>query len=696
MGSKKHVLAWVLLGGLLTVLSAICYGEPGNMNAMDEAQQWATAKLLGKPTGVYTADPSFAFRYNGKPSRDLLPTWRVHRASRKLDAQRTEHSITYNDPATGLEVRCIAVQYQDFPTVEWTLTFRNISTSDTPILSDIQALDTEFRRGTGKEFVLHHQTGALATPSDYEPHETTLAPNAEQHLATTGGRPSNSVLPYFNLEFGDGGAILVIGWPGQWAAQYTRDASDGLRVYAGQETTHFRLHPGEEVRSPRIVVQFWKGDRLDSQNVWRRWMLAHNLPRPGGKALVPLLNACSSHQFGEMIHANEENQKLFIDRYLAEGFKLDYWWMDAGWYKNNGTWANTGTWEVDPQRFPHGLRAITDHAHAKGVKSIVWFEPERVTSGTWLWENHPEWLLSPPADPGNPSQDVHQKLLNLGDPAALQWLTDHVDHLLTEQGIDLYRQDFNMDPLAYWRAHDAEDRQGITEIRYVEGYLAYWDVLRSRHPNLLIDSCASGGRRNDIETLRRAVPLLRSDYLFEPVGQQDHTYGISFWIPFSGTGTLVGDSAIGARSTQQVDPYSFRSEMGPSMTACWDVRRTDLDYAALRRLIEQLRTAQPFFLHDYYPLTPYSQEQGVWVAWQFDWPEQGAGMVQAFRRADCSIESTHFQLRGLQPDARYRLTNVDHPGSQEKTGRELMEDGLPISIAQQPGAAILLYQRIAN
>ena len=87
-------------------------------------------------------------------------------------------------------------------------------------------------------------------------------------------------------------------------------------------------------------------------------MVAHNLPRPGGKLPPPLNTPCSSHQFGEMIHANEENQRQFIDRYVEEGFRPDYWWMDAGWYINNGSWVNTGTWEVDRKRFPNGLRAI--------------------------------------------------------------------------------------------------------------------------------------------------------------------------------------------------------------------------------------------------------------------------------------------------------------------------------------------------
>ena len=129
-------------------------------------------------------------------------------------------------------------------------------------------------------------------------------------------------------------------------------------------------------------------------------MVQHNVPRQRGKIAPTQLVACSSHQFAEMIKANEENQKHFADRDLEEKMPLSHWGMDAGWYKNDGTWINTGTWEVDPKRFPRGLRAITDHIHKKGLKSIVWFEPERVTQKSWIFENHPDWVLAPPPNPG--------------------------------------------------------------------------------------------------------------------------------------------------------------------------------------------------------------------------------------------------------------------------------------------------------
>ena len=618
--------------------------------------------------------PPFTFKYGGTSSTDLLPRWKAARSSRNLDSNRVEHSLIYNDETTGLEVRCVAVEYHDFPTLEWTVYFKNQGQADTPLLAEIQALDLELQRPGQGEFVLHHFTGSPCRADDFQPFETPLVAGTSKRIAAAGGRPSNSDLPYFNIQCPGSGLILAVGWPGQWAAQFTRDQGTSLRVTAGQEKTHLKLKPGEEIRTPLIALQFWRGDWIRAQNLWRRWMLAHNLPRPGGKLPPVQMAACSSHQFGEMIHANTASQELFIDRYLEEKLPLDYWWMDAGWYWCDGDWPKTGTWEVDTNRFPGGLRPISDHAHSKGIKTIVWFEPERVHSGTWLTDSHPDWIL------GGKSGG----LLDLGNPEALKWVTGHVDKLLTEQGIDLYRQDFNMDPLDFWQKNDGEDRQGITENQHVTGYLAYWDELRRRHPNMLIDSCASGGRRNDLETLRRAVPLLRSDYIMEPVGNQGHTYGLSFWVPFQGTGT--GSGAL--------SPYLLRSTMVTHFTACFDVRRKDLDYDMIRRVLGQWRRYAECYFGDYYPLTPYSLDRSLWLAWQFDLPEKGEGMVQAFRRDQSAYESARFKLAGLNPAASYLVTDLDSGKTNTLSGRELTEEGLGVAIHNQPGDVVVTYSRL--
>ena len=653
--------------------------------------------------GGYFDEPLFSFTYDGKGGVELLPGWKQERSSRKLDDQRTERSVLWTDPTTGLEVRCLGIEYQDFQAVEWTVYFKNTGKASTPILQDIQALDLGFQRSQDGEFVLHGTKGDWCTPESFQPFRQTLEPKASRRFAPFGGRPTNAAFPYYNLQMPGGGVLLAIGWPGEWAGSFVRDSDRGLHVTAGQELFHSVLKPGEEMRSPLIAMLFWQGaDLVTAQNLWRRWMVAHNLPRTADGNLPPTqIVACSSHQFKEMTQANEENQKLFVDRYLEEGMKLDYWWMDAGWYPCGGEWVKTGTWEPDVTRFPRGLRAVSDHARAKGVKTIVWFEPERVGDpNSWIGKNHPEWLLSkkaeiPPPPQGGGFGSGPGTLLNLGNPEALKWLINHVDRTLTEQGIEFYRQDFNMDPLPFWRGADASDRQGMTENLYVQGYLAYWDALRQRHPNLRIDSCASGGRRDDLETMRRAVPLIRSDYLFEPTSQQNHHFAFASWIPYHGAGFVVGQSAIGFKVQDEIDPYAFRANMSPSLTLCYDMRRKDFDYELARRLFTQLKQIGPNYLGDFYPLTPYSLANDVWLAWQYDRPEAHEGLVQAFRRPDSDYEAARFKLRGLEAGARYIVTDLDRPSEpQTFTGEELAKHGLLITIPRQPGAVVLTYKQV--
>ena len=168
---------------------------------------------------------------------------------------------------------------------------------------------------------------------------------------------------------------------------------------------------------------------------------------------------------------------------------------------------------------PKALQPVGKALEKNNVDFLLWFEPERVCHGTWIFENHPEWLLSAFGEDGHASGQNEDELniikslgnsnpnenflLNLGIDECREWLTEHVDQLIKESGITCYRQDFNFEPLRYWRDNEPENRQGVNENLHIQGYLRYWDDLLFNNPGLFIDSCASGGRRNDLETMRR-------------------------------------------------------------------------------------------------------------------------------------------------------------------------------------------------
>ena len=228
----------------------------------------------------------------------------------------------------------------------------------------------------------------------------------------------------------------------------------------------------------------------------------------------------------------------------------------------------------------------------------------------------------------------------------------------------------------------------------MQGYLAYWDELQRRHPGMLIDSCSGGGRRNDLETLRRAVPLLRSDYqAFDgnpayALGNQCQTYGLSSWIPFYGQGVYY---------TPQQYVYCVRSHMCPSFCVCVDVRKPGIDWKLYRRLVAEWRQVADCLLGDYYPLTPYSLADDCWIAWQFD--RAGAGQGRWFR---CSAAGKPprrrmtLLLKGLDPDATYEVTNLDVGKPTQATGKELMTTGLSVELTEKPGSAMVVYKKVGS
>jgi alpha-galactosidase len=654
----------------------------------DAAAQWAKRHVFAEQSKL-----PFSFTLGGKSSDELLRDWKRTDASRELDAQRRERTRSWVDAATGMQVRLVATEYAGFPVVEWTVWIKNAGKADTPIIENIQGLNSTFAANPKDALSLHGIRGDTCVAESFQPWTRELntgarhvfSPPAKGGYASGKSSDGPDGWPYWNLQTPGGGMILAVGWPGQWEARFERSEDGSLHLRAGQQLTRLVLKPDEEIRTPSTTLLFWQGDDLvRAQNLWRSWYLAHVLPRIDGVPQSPTTQI----QVGGSLASWPG-----VQAYLDAGIKPDILWRDAGsdskstWYPSAGPrkteWLNTGTWEPDPTRYPQGFRPFSNKARENGMQFLLWFEPERVGDpGSWIGKNHPDWLL-----PGNSAGDV----LNLGNPDALKWLIDHIDGMVKSQGLDWYREDLNGDGYGTaWRKADAPDRQGITENLHVQGHLAFWDELRRRNPSLRIDSCASGGRRNDLETMRRAVPLLRSDWSCMPFkdaplqreGNQSQTYGLSSWLPWQGAGVHFTDS-------YSVRSY-FLTGFGMIIPGGW--KKTEESIAAVRKGYADCRRIAPLMLGDYFPLTPHSLDTTSWIAWQFHRADLGEGIVQAFRRPDAASDTLTVKLRGLEPQQSYEIENLDG-GKEVRTGAELMR-GLEITLREKPAAAVLVLKAI--
>ena len=599
----------------------------------------------------------FSFRYGGAASTDLLPTW-ARSVETKAEPTRFVHEVSWTEVKTGLRVRATVTAFRQYPAVEWVLHFENTGATNTPILEEIQALDAPLRTGFyAKPAVLHQIAGDSCNEQSFLPFDTQLEAGKPLRLAPAGGRSSNGAFPFFNLQYGEEGLITALGWSGQWAARFERSSAGPTRLVAGQEKTHLTLHPGESLRTPRILLMPWKGDRMTAQNRWRRLLLFEYAPKQNQRPLrLPVALQCfDRYSWNQPDWSTEAGQVRAAQATFNLG--CDTHWLDAAWFEG-GFPNGVGNWFCRPMGFPNGLKPVSEVCHRQGGKFLVWFEPERVAPGTQVAREHPEFVFGGPKG----------GLFKLNDPAARRWLTDLLVQRIEESGIDVYRNDFNLDPLGYWRANDAPDRAGVTEIEYVEGHYALWDELRARRPGLWIDNCASGGRRIDLETLSRSVPLWRSDTGCAP-GHADwdqvQAYGLSQYLP------------LFTACAWEPKAYVLRSAAAGGIICQFDFMNEKFSASDAHAALAEEKENQKYWYGDYYPLTPCSTSPTALIAYQFHRSDLAAGIVLAFRRGECPYPAVQVNLRGLEPDKNYTVEVFDEARSrQQKTirGRDLQTD----------------------
>lgn len=594
--------------------------------------------------------------------------------------------ITAKHPS-GITVTVMTAIYENYGTFEWAVYFKNEGNENSPVISEVNAADLSVN---GQDPCLHYFIG-----DDHEdryamkPESILLRPGISFELQPMNGRPTSHMLPFFRLSTGSETAVVSVGWSGQWRCRFdTVNATNTVRLTAGQVHLRAYLTPGEEIRTPMMTFLF-ADCRCDSRegeerviNLWRRFLIDCNIRLIDGKLMEPHNAGCTSWIYAEMRDATDANQIAAYDVYRENGLKPDYWWMDAGWYFKGDheqikEWPETGNWEVDTNRFPSEMRDITTHAEKFGSKTLLWFEPERIADNTFL-AGKPEWQVS-------------QWLLDLGNPEARAWLSGRVNSILKKGGISLYRQDYNIEPLGHWLNRDSQngpDRWGITENHYVTGYLAYWDSLIAENPEMMLDSCASGGRRNDLESVRRSVSLHKTDADYSDfTRKQAMHYSFYQWLPYFGT------PVTGPGYTSDIEKYAFRTAMIPWFTYSYDVRKTaeENGYGSAAEALAEWRDTNMYFWGDYYPLTEWSNSNTDWIGWEFYDDEKRGGIIQFYRRDDSDEDMKTVVLRGLDANTTYVIHDYDGDPISLATGRELCETGLAVVIPEKRSSALIRF-----
>jgi alpha-galactosidase len=644
----------------------------------------------------YSSIMPVSFIYNGMTSEQWFRQWGI---TRSQSPGKTYNTLLFKtqDRDTGLKCTIELQQYLNSPACLWNVYFTNTGNAPTPILAQVKSLALCWPSDRRKTLyrargAFHYKDGEKFEAEAFRDDFMMVRDNLKTPVAMggTGGRSSVDWMPYFNFQTQDEGLMFGIGWAGQWQAQIKAE-DDCVSFLSGMENIHTVLNPGETIRQPAILMIYWQGtEAIRGHNLLRQFIKANLAPRAEGKVMqAPVCNLT----WGGMIAASHLARLQNIE---TEKIPFDYYWIDAGWYGNAGPnkdefapqWGSqAGDWSINHDTFPHEFKDISAMAHAGGKKFLLWFEPERAIQGTPITLEHPEWFLGTKVAGSN-------MLLNLGNPDAWQWCVEMVAGMIAEQKIDCYRQDFNFSPLPYWQSHDTPDRVGISEIRYVAGLYAFLGELRRRFPHLLIDNCASGGRRLDFEMMRYSIPLWSSDmqcfpdYISERNLQQ--VQGLSYWLPQFAFGT----------QDRAEDTYHFRTTMAAGLVVHlfpYEYRPISAEYPYqwLRDRLDEYHRAKNFFSGDFYPLCDQTDSFKSWTANQFHRPDLKSGILEVFRKKESDIEKMRLRLQDLTADVHYEFEDADRENIVTVSGKELMANGLPVEIGKRRDSRLFFYRQKA-
>ena len=655
---------------------------------MTDNERFVRAQARVKP---YPNAVPLSFVYGGETFRGLeaLPK-RVRR--NHVDSRMTKYEIVANLRGE-LEIYVECTVFHDYPAVEWYAEFTDISGENSKTLEQVRLVDEIYE---GVSPVLLHSNGDIVT---YEGYQLLRTPVNEEGVAlrTLLGNPSDGAFPFMRLMTEGGGYNFAVGWPGGWLGDL-KATEGGTHVQFGQESLCAYLTPNETLRAPRVLVMAYDGDEADGRKQWRDFYRDHVLIREAGKPLGPL--SVMSYGGGgiEFTKSTEENQLEAIDTFLKKGYHPDIWWIDAGWYPCNLKWEAAGTWKPNPEHYPNGLTAIGEKCEKEGIRFLQWFETERVTEGSKLDNEHPEWMLYLTDENGKKDWT---RMLNLANDDCMRWVIERVDGLIHQGHVKIYRQDFNIHPPArYWATGDAPGRAGTTENHHIQNLLTFWDTLVERNPGLLIDNCSSGGRRNDYELMRRSVPLHYTDvgYGVHPEKQQQYRI-MHEWIPYFRSLCMNWDKPDGSYGEWAMpddppytDAFASYASLAPAIDQKVSPFATDTEVETTQKMLKIWRPAAELMLNgDYYPLVESQKHSDAWDVRQFDDPEHGRGVLVAIRNVKKEQE-TITVIPHAEKGAKYVFTCPD-PEQQRECTSEDLEKGFPLQTEKRYGV-VWFYQKI--
>ncbi len=642
--------------------------------------------------------------------------WRFVPESTHQDSHRV--AFVYENQSPRLRLTWEWQARRGFGPIEHAIRIENLDSTEVtlPLQSSFQFnWDTSARKALENSYI---EKGA-GKPSCVGTHVETMAPGYKWvGTSSTYAHPKanepREIIPWFLVQQARGaqdGWYVGVEFSGRVQLTLERDerhlrGTVGLNPAPGPFRT--RLNRGEIFETPTVFLGATRGGLDAAGSVLRRWVReVLGNPISWRNPNYPLL---VNNSWGGGMKVNEQIAEAMIRD--AADLGLEMFHVDAGWFRG------VGDWYPDPQKFPRGLAPIADYAHQHGLKFGLWVDWTQAgldQNPGALNARDPkvqDWLLTDLPSDWKP-EEFKGETIDIGVPAAKAWAQDEVERIVSDYHLDMLEHDGYLVAQGCDRSDHPHVAPGRNKCVYKdEGFywvessnstdvsyhaaLAYYDIythLRKQHPGLLLEVCNDGGRMVDFGSAAHADYFSITDS-YDPLSNRQAFYDASHVLP----GAML-ESYVEKWPTPTMTNflYMLRSGMMGWLTIMIDTTQwTPEQHAAAKEEIKLYKTKLRPLIRDanLYHIAP--RPDGVhWDGIEYFDPKSNRGVVYAFRGSGKDRLTHTYFLKGLQPDAKYRLHFNDHTAADRATaGRDLMQRGLPVTLLRRDSSELIFLDQL--
>lgn len=526
---------------------------------------------------------------------------------------------------------------------------------------------------------------------------------------------AREIIPWFMVRSADahvGGWYVGVEFSGRIAMHLQRhgamlEGTAGLNPEPGPFRT--RLAPGATFATPTVFVGASNGDEDDTGNALHRWVRqVLNDPATLRDPAYPLV---TNNSWGSAMAIDEAQARRMIDDAQRLGFEMFH--LDAGWFRA------VGDWYPDPQKFPHGVAALSDYAHRRGLRFGLWTDWAQAGTSTHkgaLDVNDPtvrDWLTTDPP-PGWRPAEFKGMTIDLGVPAAQAWATGETRRIVRDYHVDMLEHDGYVvaqgcdrkdhphapaDPARTRRYRDDDflwveaDNATDVSLRATRAYYSIQRALKRMHPGLLLEICNDGGRMVDFGSAAHGDYFSIVDS-YDPLSNRQAFYDASHVLP-----PAMLETYVKAWPTPRIENfrYMLRSGMMGWFTVMIDTNSwTPEQHAAAAREIAFYRsTLRPLIRRaDLYHVGPRPDGKG-WDGIEYVDTARNRGVLYAFRGNGSTPGAYQFKLRGLRDGQRYRLQFRDHSlPDRVMDGSTLMASGVAVSLPVPDSSELVVIESV--